>query len=203
METKKPRLGFLLCGFSPPRPRPPSSLRLLLLPPSSGCSHGTAFDSHPPTQLPSTRLSSTRLPANHRHRCNHRPPPTPWPDPARPSSPPPALCRFEWNGRRCSVTDEVLRQLLRELQAIVPDFNAYHTFLSNKERSDSLVARWREREPFRGLWMGLMQKTRGLGPESLLVMPVQRLPRYKLLLEAIQKAMPRYHPGRQMLQEVS
>jgi len=110
--------------------------------------------------------------------------------------------QYEWGGRRCSAADEVLKRLLHQFRSIVPEFCVYHNFLSNKETSSQLLAQWRDREPFRSVWMGLLNKSRGLGPESFLVMPVQRLPRYKMLLEAIQKAMPRHHPGQQMVSEV-
>jgi hypothetical protein len=86
---------------------------------------------------------------------------------------------------------------------LAPYLKFYSTYATDFRDASTLVEEWTEKsKPFRQLLAN--QESR---PEvqrklnSLLITPVQRIPRYKLLLDDIIKNTPRFHPDKDNLQE--
>jgi len=86
---------------------------------------------------------------------------------------------------------------------LAPYLKFYSTYANDFEKATKLVEEWMEKHKgFRALLAN--QESR---PEvqrklnALLITPVQRIPRYKLLLDDIIKNTPRFHPDRSNLEE--
>ncbi|KAL0482447.1 hypothetical protein AKO1_013092 [Acrasis kona] len=78
----------------------------------------------------------------------------------------------------------VIGDLIREM---APFFKVYVTYLSSFERSNMIIRRNRQNQQFDD-WLDRRKKlpqSKGLDIGSLLIMPVQRLPRYQLLLKSL------------------
>lgn len=86
---------------------------------------------------------------------------------------------------------------------LAPYLKFYSTYANDFEKATKLVEDWTEKhKAFRALLAN--QESR---PEvqkklnSLLITPVQRIPRYKLLLDDVIKNTPRFHPDKNNLEE--
>ena len=80
----------------------------------------------------------------------------------------------------------------------VPLFRCYGSYASSHERvSSQLLASSRTDSAFRAFVEQATSDPRCKGQtlESLLIMPIQRIPRYRLLLEELRKKTPSSHPG--------
>jgi len=109
---------------------------------------------------------------------------------------------------------QVNKELLNEMEVstekigkvfleLAPYLKFYSTYANDFQEATKLVEQWTEKsKPFKELLSN--QESR---PEvkmklnSLLITPVQRIPRYKLLLEDIIKNTPRFHPDKTNLEQ--
>ncbi|KAL0477495.1 RacGEF [Acrasis kona] len=77
--------------------------------------------------------------------------------------------------------------------------DVYVPFLQKYDKCTRTIRKWRSREPLFDKWLNSrkkMQQSKGLDLGSLLIMPVQRIPRYLLLLKSLLKLTPEGHPDK-------
>jgi hypothetical protein len=88
------------------------------------------------------------------------------------------------------------------LEQSIPNLRIYSTFISNYDRSMALLKRIEE-DPRAHAFLSACELQKGCGGldlRSLLIQPVQRIPRYRLLLSEILKYTTRDDPERPKLQ---
>lgn len=88
------------------------------------------------------------------------------------------------------------------LEQSIPNLKIYSTFISNYDRSMTLLKRIEE-DPRAHAFLSACELQKGCGGldlRSLLIQPVQRIPRYRLLLSEILKYTTRDDPERPKLQ---
>ena len=108
---------------------------------------------------------------------------------------------------------QVNRRFLRELESIdpneigyrmkeyIPYFNIYRMYISNKANADKILRQCKKKIPAFAKFLEESEiKTNGIRLESILIEPVQRLPRYKMLLERLLKYTDQTHPDYQRIQ---
>lgn len=69
----------------------------------------------------------------------------------------------------------------------------YSTYMTNYPKAAQVISQLKDQPKFQGLLTRNREK-RGLDLMSYLIMPVQRIPRYELLLREVMKSTPRQHP---------
>ena len=67
-------------------------------------------------------------------------------------------------------------------------FRVYQSYLENYDDAIKLLVQLRSSSPVLDVWLMWQEKCEGMSLDSLLIMPVQRLPRYLLLLQEIIKS---------------
>jgi hypothetical protein len=87
----------------------------------------------------------------------------------------------------------------RIFKEAAPFFKMYTTYVSNYERAEGTLKQWLTAKSPVGLAsfiraVELQQPCHGLRLMSFLIMPVQRIPRYKMLLVELLKVTPEHHP---------
>lgn len=89
----------------------------------------------------------------------------------------------------------------------VPFFKCYTKYFADYEQSCALIKQLMKKPDFEAAALQQKKSSGGLDLESLLITPVQRIPRYKLLLSEILKHTPEAHPDyaliKKALEEVS
>ena len=87
-------------------------------------------------------------------------------------------------------------------QAFAPKFKLYAEYCTNYPVAvKSLASLQRRHKSIRRVLEQCSKECGGLQLESLLIMPIQRIPRYKLLLEDIVKHTPSWHPDLALCQD--
>ncbi len=86
---------------------------------------------------------------------------------------------------------------------IVPQLEVYSHFVNNFERSLTVLSQAKTVKRFEAFLAKAMEdgESKGLDLSSLLIMPVQRIPRYELLLKELIKATPETHLESPLLRE--
>eukprot|EP00475_Leptophrys_vorax_P006671 TRINITY_DN14149_c0_g1_i1.p1 TRINITY_DN14149_c0_g1~~TRINITY_DN14149_c0_g1_i1.p1 ORF type:complete len:870 (+),score=229.31 TRINITY_DN14149_c0_g1_i1:2930-5539(+) len=86
---------------------------------------------------------------------------------------------------------------------IAPFFKVYTDYVNNQELSNKTLYQYRKNGSVKKLFKLNEDnpQAQGLDIESLLITPVQRIPRYKLLLEQLMKYTPDNHPDKKLIPE--
>ncbi|ELP85423.1 FYVE, RhoGEF and PH domain containing protein, putative [Entamoeba invadens IP1] len=94
--------------------------------------------------------------------------------------------------------------IVQQFNKFVPFMKAYKQFVSNNENAFKIISEWEEDKNV----MDMLEKCRESMPgeiqhdlRSLLIMPIQRIPRYVLLLKELKKNTTQEHPDYKMLSE--
>ncbi|KAJ5074647.1 faciogenital dysplasia protein [Anaeramoeba ignava] len=99
----------------------------------------------------------------------------------------------EWNIKTC-IGELIIRK--------ISYFRSYISYINNYENSIQCVANLRKKNRrFREFLNESQTQNQNLSIESLLIMPIQRLPRYVLLLEDLFKNTPKNHPDYEHLKK--
>eukprot|EP00485_Elphidium_margaritaceum_P009219 CAMPEP_0202691274 /NCGR_PEP_ID=MMETSP1385-20130828/6035_1 /ASSEMBLY_ACC=CAM_ASM_000861 /TAXON_ID=933848 /ORGANISM="Elphidium margaritaceum" /LENGTH=439 /DNA_ID=CAMNT_0049346651 /DNA_START=89 /DNA_END=1408 /DNA_ORIENTATION=+ len=75
-----------------------------------------------------------------------------------------------------------------------PYFRMYQNYCNNYDAATELLTRYNEKQSFVNLCMEIRDETKGKTLQSLLILPIQRLPRYKMCLTEILKNTENNHP---------
>jgi len=82
-----------------------------------------------------------------------------------------------------------------------PYFKMYQNYCNNYDQAMVLLAKYSAKKAFAAAYDEIMERCQGKTLQSLLILPIQRLPRYKLCLTEIIKYTEPYHPDLPDLKE--
>jgi len=88
----------------------------------------------------------------------------------------------------------LIRQIGATLLHYVPQFRLYQMYLEGYDGAVRELAVQRQAKPEFELWIQIMEKVHNSSLASLLILPVQRLPRYVLLMKELHKQLPDQEP---------
>ncbi|XP_001624596.3 FYVE, RhoGEF and PH domain-containing protein 2 [Nematostella vectensis] len=90
--------------------------------------------------------------------------------------------------------------------AMAPFIKLYSTYANNFEAASRLLQEWEKKSPEFSAFITrqeALEECQGLNIRALLITPVQRVPRYKLLLESLLNKTPRDYPDFSKLEEAT
>jgi hypothetical protein len=88
----------------------------------------------------------------------------------------------------------ILSQIATTLLHYSPQFRIYQPYLENYDIASKAIHAARKSNPDLDFFLRLTEKCEGLALDAYLVLPIQRLPRYQLLLAELRKATPAEDP---------
>jgi len=96
--------------------------------------------------------------------------------------------------KEAMVNRVLIRQIGATLLHYVPQFRLYQMYLEGYDGAVRELAIQRQAKPEFETWMQIMEKVHNTSLASLLILPVQRLPRYVLLMKELHKQLPDQEP---------
>lgn len=98
--------------------------------------------------------------------------------------------------REAMVNRVLIRQIGATLLHYVPQFRLYQMYLEGYDGAIKELAVQRQAKPEFESWLQIMEKVHNAPLASFLILPVQRLPRYVLLMKELHKQLPDQEPVR-------